>query len=118
MEKPEEVGELGEDCPSCSKLVCMEEALMREVERTGEVSRIAAELERRVNELEAQLRDKDGCREWVTDGSKPVWEWKKRFIVYYDAKQLCPYVLCYEGAVHAMFDDLSDAKEYVWEVFD
>lgn len=51
-------------------------------------------------------------------GSKLVWAWKKRFIVYYDAKQLCPYVLCYDGAVHAMFDDLPDAKEYVWEVFD
>lgn len=37
------------------------ESLMREMERTGEVSRVGADLERRVDELEAELRDGDGA---------------------------------------------------------
>lgn len=41
--------------------VVPEESLMREMERTGEVSRIGAEFERRVDELEAELRDNDAA---------------------------------------------------------
>lgn len=41
--------------------VVSKESLMREMERTGEVSRIAAEFEHRVDELEAELRDNDGA---------------------------------------------------------
>lgn len=41
--------------------VVSEESLMREMERTGEVSRIAAEFEHRVDELEAELRENDGA---------------------------------------------------------
>lgn len=41
--------------------VVSEESLMREMERTGEASRIGAEFERRVDELEAELRDNDGA---------------------------------------------------------
>ena len=51
------------------------------------------------------------------DSSKQVWEWKKRFIIYYEPSLLCPYLLIFVGAVRAMFDDLSDAKDYVWVVF-
>ena len=41
--------------------VVPEKSLMREIERTGEVSRIAAEFEHRIDELEAELRDNDGA---------------------------------------------------------
>lgn len=119
MEKPEKIRELGKDCPGGAKLVweSVEESLMREIERTGEVSRIAAELERRVDELEAELRERDGRHEWATEGSKLVWEWgnKSQFKAYYDRKMMCPYVLCLNGQVHAMFSSLEDVETYVWE---
>lgn len=41
--------------------VVPEESLMREMEKTGEASRVGAEFERRVDELEAELRDNDGA---------------------------------------------------------
>lgn len=41
--------------------VVPEESLMREIERTGEVSRVGADLERRVDELEAERRDNDSA---------------------------------------------------------
>ena len=28
---------------------------------------------------------------------------------------MCPYVLCLNGQVHAMFSELDDAENYVWE---
>lgn len=49
--------------------------------------------------------------------SELVWEWENRFVVYYDKSQLCPYVLCLNGQVHAMFSELDDAEAYVWEVW-
>ena len=50
-------------------------------------------------------------------GSEPVWEWGpgNRFKVYYDRKMMCPYVLCLNGQVHAMFSSLEDVETYVWE---
>lgn len=50
-------------------------------------------------------------------GSKLVWEWGpgSRFKVYYDRQMMCPYVLCLNGQVHAMFSELDDAENYVWE---
>lgn len=53
-----------------------------------------------------------------TGGSKLVWEWGpgNRFKVYHDRKKMmCPYVLCLNGQVHAMFSSLDDAVAYVWE---
>ena len=52
-----------------------------------------------------------------TSRSKLVWEWDERgrFKVYYDRKMICPYVLCLNGQVHAMFSELDDAQTYVWE---
>ena len=50
-------------------------------------------------------------------GSKLVWEWGpgSRFKVYYDRQMMCPYVLCLNGEVHAMFSTLDDVETYVWE---
>ena len=52
-----------------------------------------------------------------TGGSKLVWEWGpgNRFKAYYDRKMMCPYVLCLNGQVHAMFSSLEDVETYVWE---
>ena len=50
-------------------------------------------------------------------GSKLVWEWGpgNRFKAYYDRNMMCPYGLCLNGQVHAMFSSLDDAETYVWE---
>lgn len=50
-----------------------------------------------------------------TSRSKLVWGYKNRFKVYYDRQMMCPYVLCVDGKVHAMFSELDDAENYVWE---
>lgn len=65
-----------------------------------------------------EITEKD--REMGADcsgSSKLVWEWDERgwFKVYYDRKMICPYVLCLNGQVHAMFSELDDAQTYVWE---
>lgn len=49
-----------------------------------------------------------------TSSSQPVWEYKQ-FKVYYDRRMMCPYVLCLNGHVHAMFSSLDDVETYVWE---
>lgn len=54
-----------------------------------------------------------------TSRSKLVWEWGpgSRVKVYYDRQMMCPYVLCVNGKVHAMFSELDDAETYVWELW-
>lgn len=56
--------------------------------------------------------DSSGC-------SELVWEWgqRNRFKVYYDRNMMCPYVLCVNGKVNAMFSELDDAQTYVWELW-